>query len=399
VSILPLYHTYVKKSSINVNYKVWYNFTRMLLNDDQQALIAGARKILVIQAENPDGDSLGSALALEEIFGAMGKTVVLHCPVQIPTYLRHIEGWDRASYDFPTDADLGVIVDTSSKILLSKTLADPVAKNWLEHRPILVFDHHVTVTPDLPFEAQYIISETAVATGELIFDMCQETAWAINAAAATNLFISIMADSLGLTTTATTADSFFTCGELVKLGANPSDIDEKRRELMKKKPEILKYKGQLIERIEYYNSGRTALVFVSFEEIQKYSNDYNPTMLVLDEMRLVYGVDVAIGVKTYPDGKLTGKLRTNIPVADQISGYFGGGGHLFAAGFRVYEQYDKWLTEFIGMMEKIYAEYDNGEVVAIQPQHLDDGDNAAITIDNEHLGNFRIRKGGESGDH
>ena len=344
-----------------------------MLNYSQQKLIREARKILVIQAENPDGDSLGSALALEEIFGEMPvdfakpdsakksfakKQVFLHCPVQIPTYLRHVAGWDRVSPDFATNADLAIIVDTSSQILLSKTLKNPVAKNWLMTHPVLVFDHHVTVEPDLPFAAQYIISETAVATGELIFDLARENDWPINQAAANNLFISIQADSLGLTTAATTAQSFIASGELVKLGANPAELEEKRREAMKKKPEILKYKGELISRIEYYNGGRTALIFVPFSEIQEYSNDYNPTMLVLDEMRLVVGVDVAIGVKTYPDGKLTGKLRTNIPVSHLVAKHFGGDGHPFAAGFRVYEKYDKWLSEFAGMMEKIYAGYD-----------------------------------------
>ncbi|MCL2038180.1 DHH family phosphoesterase, partial [Candidatus Saccharibacteria bacterium] len=329
-----------------------------MLNDSQRELIADAKKILVIQAENPDGDSLGSALALEEIFSEMGKTVALHCPVQIPTYLRHVAGWDRVSPDFTTDADLAIIVDTSSKILLSKTLADPANANFLNTKPVIVLDHHISVTPDLPFNAQYIISETAVATGELIFDLSKEENWSINAVAATNLFISIQADSLGLTTKSTTAESFITCAELVKLGAEPWKIEENRREFMKKKPEILRYKGQLIERIEYFNNGRTALVQIPFDEIQKYSNDYNPTMLVLDEMRLVIGVDVAIGVKTYPDGKLTGKLRSNIPVSDQVAGFFGGGGHPFASGFRVYEGYDEFLPELINSLEKVYKDYD-----------------------------------------
>ncbi len=329
-----------------------------MLTDEQRQAIADATQILVIQAENPDGDSLGSALALEEIFGAMGKKISLHCPVQIPTYLRHVAGWDRVELDFDFDADIAVIVDTSSKILMSKTLAITGAQNFFESHPTIVLDHHVGVEPDLPFNAQYVISDTAVATGELIFDISKEEKWEINSAAATNLFISIQADSLGLTTPATTAESFETCASLVKLGANPSEIEEKRRELMKKKPEILRYKGQLIERIEYFNDGRTALIHIPFDEIQAYSNDYNPTMLVLDEMRLVIGVDVAIGVKTYPDGKLTGKLRSNIPVSHLAAKFFGGDGHPYAAGFRVYETYDEFLPELIGCMDKLFNEHD-----------------------------------------
>jgi phosphoesterase RecJ-like protein len=330
-----------------------------MLNNAQCQAITDAEKILIIQAENPDGDSLGSALALEEIFGTMGKKVSLHCPVQIPTYLRHISGWDRVELDFDFDADIAVIVDTSSKILMSKTLAITGVQNFFESHPTIVLDHHVGVEPDLPFDAQYILSDTAVATGELIFDISKEEKWEINSVAATNLFISIQADSLGLTTPATTAESYMTCAELVKLGANPSEIEEKRRELMKKKPEILRYKGQLIERIEYFNDGRTALIHVPFDEIQAYSNDYNPTMLVLDEMRLVIGVDVAIGVKTYPDGKLTGKFRSNIPVANLAAKFFGGDGHAYASGFRVYETYDEFLPELLDCMEKLYAEYDS----------------------------------------
>lgn len=329
-----------------------------ILPKNVRAILDSAQKIAVIQAENPDGDSLGSALALGEIFANQGKKVSLHCPVQIPIYLRFMRGWDLVEQDFDYGAEAAIIVDTSAKTLMSQTLDDPAAANWLAHHPVVVLDHHVGVTPDLPFDCEYVISDTAVATGELIFDLATQNGWEINAEAATDLYASIQADSLGLTTEATTAASFFASGKLVELGAKPADVDNARRELMKKKPEILAYKGELISRIEYLNGGRTALVHVPFEEIQKYSNDYNPTMLVMDDMRLVVGVDVAIGVKTYPDGKLTGKLRSNLPVSNLVAKNFGGDGHPYAAGFRVYEGYDEFLREFVPAMEKIYAEFD-----------------------------------------
>ena len=86
-----------------------------------------ATRIAIIQAENPDGDSLGSSLALEEILGAMGKQVSLHCPVDIPKYLRYLPGWDRVEPELDTQADLIIIVDTTAEVLLSKTLAIPGA--------------------------------------------------------------------------------------------------------------------------------------------------------------------------------------------------------------------------------------------------------------------------------
>lgn len=337
----------------------------MILNEKQRELIKNSKHIAILQAENPDGDSIGSALALEAIFGDMGKTVSLHCPVQIPTYLRYIEGWDRVSMDFPYDADLAIIVDTSAASLMSKTTDDPATMNWLMSHPVMVWDHHVGVDMDLPFPCDYYISDTAVSTGELIFDICQEEHWSIDKEAAAKMYISIQADSLGLTTPATTPESFEACAELMRHGANPFELEEERRELMKKSPRILEYKGQLIERIEYYNDGRTAFVHVPFDEIHEYSNEYNPTMLVLDEMRLVIGVDLAIGIKTYPDGKMTGKVRSNIPISNLLAKTFGGDGHPYAAGFRVYEDYDAFIPELIQELDKLYKEYDEQQAANV----------------------------------
>ena len=84
-----------------------------------------------------------------------------------------------------------------------------------------------------------------------------------------------------------------------------------------------------------------------WEDIQQYSDRYNPSVLVLDEMRLVDGVQVACAIKTYPDGKLTGKLRSNAPIADVIAGYFGGGGHAYSAGFKVHDDYDTVIRELV----------------------------------------------------
>jgi phosphoesterase RecJ-like protein len=126
---------------------------------------------------------------------------------------------------------------------------------------------------------------------------------------------------------------------------------------MKKSPEILAYKGELIGRIEYLLEGKLALVHVTWDDIQKYSDQYNPSVLVLDEMRLVEGVELAVAIKTYPDGKLTGKLRANIPIAETVAGFFGGGGHQYAAGFRAYEDYDKIVRELVEATDKALVDW------------------------------------------
>ncbi|MDO5451834.1 MAG: DHH family phosphoesterase, partial [Candidatus Saccharibacteria bacterium] len=104
--------------------------------------LEGKEKICVIQAENPDGDSLGSAIALDYLLE--GKEVSLYCPVDIPKYLHYFADWSRVTNEFDWKADGYIIVDTAAEILLSKLLDDAAIKNKLYSTPVLVIDHHET---------------------------------------------------------------------------------------------------------------------------------------------------------------------------------------------------------------------------------------------------------------
>lgn len=325
--------------------------------DNATRLINEAKKIIVIQAENPDGDSLGSSLALEEILGEQGKDVVLYCPVEIPKYMRYIQGWDRVVADFDTSADLAIIVDTSADVLITKVLETRGVRSFLENHPVLVIDHHTTGST-LSFEHEMVAGE-GVATSEILYEIAAQNDWPINQQAAENMLVAIMSDSLGLTTQNVTAHSYFVAGKLAELGASNAVIEARRREFMKKSPEILAYKGELISRIEYLLDGKLALVHIPWEDIQKYSDQYNPSVLVLDEMRLVEGVELGIAIKTYPDGKITGKLRGNLPIAEEVAGYFGGGGHKYAAGFRAYEDYATIVSELVTATDKALKVHDH----------------------------------------
>ena len=116
------------------NLDMYDKFTKLL--DDQE-------KICIIQAENPDGDSLGSALALDYLLES--KEVSLYCPVDIPKYLHYFADWSRITNEFDYKADGHIIVDTAAQVLLSKLLDDAAILNRLHSAPILVIDHHETL--------------------------------------------------------------------------------------------------------------------------------------------------------------------------------------------------------------------------------------------------------------
>jgi len=321
--------------------------------------INSAQKFVIIQAENPDGDSLGSSLALEDLLSEAGKDVKLYCAIDIPKYMHYIQGWDRVEKEWPTDRDVAIIVDTSAEALIQQALKQPGIRHFLETHPVIVIDHHQDAEGDLPFETLMINDSTAVATSEIIYTMANEAGWTITQAAAESMFVSIQADSLGLTTPSTTPQSYKVAADLVALGAVPVTLELRRREYMKKPADILTYKGKLIERIEYFLDGKLAIVHIPWAEIEEYSDRYNPSVLVLEEMRMVEGVEVAVALKTYPDGKVTGKIRVNAPVANQVAGFFGGGGHEYAAGFKVFENYDTIISELLTATDKALTDHES----------------------------------------
>jgi phosphoesterase RecJ-like protein len=97
--------------------------------DGIKSIIDTAKIIVVIQADNPDADSLGSALALEEILGNLNKEVILYCSIDAPGYLRYLNGWDRVQHDIPRVFDASIVVDASTVTLLEKLMHQSNQKN------------------------------------------------------------------------------------------------------------------------------------------------------------------------------------------------------------------------------------------------------------------------------
>jgi phosphoesterase RecJ-like protein len=301
--------------------------------DQIKDVLDAAQRVVVLQADNPDGDSLGSALALEQILHDMGKEPILYCGVDIPSYLSYLSGWDRVTKELPPQFDAAIIVDTSADSLFEQ-LEKTGQKGWVAAKPTILIDHH-PVENSIIF-ANVVCNQIAVSTSEVIYELAQQLGWPLNQTAKEFIAGAIMSDSLGLTTEATTARSIHIIGELVEGGLSIAAMEQRRRELMHKSPELIKYKGELLQRIEYFADNRVATITIPWKEIEQYSPQYNPSMLVLDEMRGAIGTKVAIAFKLYSDGHVTGKIRANFgtPIANDLAAAFGGGGHPYASGFK-----------------------------------------------------------------
>ena len=324
--------------------------------DQIMKIVGDASRIVIIQADNPDGDSLASSLALEQIIGDMGKEPHLYCGVDMPDYLKHLPGWDRVSKDIPPQFDATIIVDTSAITLLEHLESSPY-RGWVASKPVVVIDHHADVKCDIPYAIVVLNDKTAVSTGEVIYQLANQLKWKLNLQAKSSIASSILSDSLGLTSEGTTSNTYRIMADIIDGGVDRPALEEARRALTKMPEPIFHYKAKLIERTEFYADGKLALVSIPHDEIMQYSPLYNPAPLIQNDMLQTEGVLVAVVLKHYKDGKVTGSIRCgyNTKIAADLAENFGGGGHPYASGFKITsgKSFSDVKSECISLTEKL----------------------------------------------
>lgn len=299
-------------------------------------IINDAQRIVVLQADNPDADSLGSTLALEQILSNLGKDVYLYCAVETPGYLKYLSGWSRIQQELPSNFDASIIVDASTISLFQK-LEESGTIGWLAAKPCIILDHHENTDNSITFANTTLNEPHKSSTGEVIFDLATQLGWELDVESGNYIMTSILGDTQGLTNNLTSSNTYRIMADLTELGVKRSLLEEARREASKFQPTIFQYKADLMKRTEFYNDGTIALVTIPQQEINEFSPLYNPGPLVQPEMLNTVGVLLGIVFKQYDDGKITAMIRSNAKaeIAGVIAKHFGGGGHGFAAGFKI----------------------------------------------------------------
>lgn len=304
--------------------------------DKIAAIVADATRIVIVQADNPDADSLGSALALEDILGTLGKEPILYCGVDIPGYLRYMSGWDRIQKELPKDFDASFIVDASTMTLLEQ-LKGIGGDKTLAHKPCVVLDHHGTVESMVPFAEVTINDSGRASAGELIYLIAQQLKWPLSLQAQEFIASSILGDTQGLSNQLATPETYRVMAAMIEQGVDRPALEDIRREFSKMPQVILRYKAQLIVHTKFTENGAIASVVIPQVEINQYSPLYNPGPLIQGDLLQTSGVKVAIVFKEYDSGIVTAAIRCNpsAPIAALLASHFGGGGHTYASGFKM----------------------------------------------------------------
>ena len=296
-------------------------------------------KLIILVHSNPDGDCVGSGLALAQILLSLGKTVKVVCPHALPERLAFIAKdipEETLSYGIPVEDDY------TPDFILSTDVASPELlgriRELYEGKINLCIDHHMINT----MNTDYIWRDaTCAACGEMILELCDELSAIANkplltASIADKLYAAISSDSGSFKYGNTTAKTLLCASRLKSVGADTEVISR----LLFDTKSLAQYKltGLCIPKTEFLCDGKLAFCLLLDEELALCGATKEDCDGITQIFREVKGVELSIFAKQHIDS-VTGEncvkmsLRSNLDTnCAKICETFGGGGHIKAAG-------------------------------------------------------------------
>jgi phosphoesterase RecJ-like protein len=279
-------------------------------------ILEKATNIIVTGHIYPDGDSLGSILALSEVLASSNKNVQMYIDDDIPLVYHFLPGAENIKKpDGKVQADLLVVLDASDdeRIGKVKTITDA---------PILNIDHHIS---NIKFADYWYLDTKAAATGEIIMELLMIMHARITPDIAAALYTAIATDCGFFRYANTTANTMKQAAQLIECGAKPHVIAE----TLETKPldTVLALK-EVLDSLEFFCDGKVATITLLPELLEATST----TEGFINYPRNIEGVEVAVMFKVVEEGSVRISMRSKEVDVSKIALLFGGGGHKRAAG-------------------------------------------------------------------
>jgi phosphoesterase RecJ-like protein len=288
------------------------------------AAMRDAQEIVLASHINPDGDTLGSMIALGLGLRSLGKSVTLLSADGIPATLGFLPGAELVQTRTERrDFDLAVGLDAGDLARVGVSAAA------LQSAPILIdIDHHVTAGQ---FGQIRLLDSTAAATAEIIYDVLLGLGVSLDLPIAVNLLCALLTDTGSFRYRNVTPRTMALGGEMIRLGASPDPIAEC---VFENKPfSGQKMLGRALESLQKSSDGRIVWAHVTQADFAEFDATDEMTEGIVGAVRAVQGSDVALFLREMPSGKLRVSLRSRDPIdVSKVAAEFGGGGHRLASG-------------------------------------------------------------------
>jgi len=291
-------------------------------------IIAECRNFLITSHVRPDGDAIGSELALYFALRNLGKDASVYNQDGVPETYQFLPGAGAVSRDFaPTESyDALFVLDCSDVNRIGKESEKLTAIKY-----VISIDHHVT---DGDFSDICLLDPGASSTGELVYKLIREINADITPEIATNLYTAILTDTGSFHYSNNGADTLTIASELVRAGAKPSHIAEQIFE--SNPPAKIRLFTKAVQTLKLEWEGRIGSIFVFRDMLREADASLEHTENFVDFVRAIKGVEVALFYTEMEDFsyKVSMRSKGNINV-EKIAGRYGGGGHVNAAACRI----------------------------------------------------------------
>ena len=313
------------------------------------AEIRAADRFLLTTHENPDGDALGSLLAMHRILEAVGKDSVMFLAAKefpLPVEYRFLP-LEEVFHEPPADISDRVV------IFLDCGNIDRMPVDFLrdgDNKTINIDHHH----DNTRFGRINLVDVEASCTAEIVYDLAGLLGVDLTPEIANALYVALVTDTGKFMYENTDARSHRMAAGLIEAGVEVNDV---YRRLYEHAPlEKLRLLAQALDRIELRDDGRLAVTYISTEDYASTGASEALTEGIIDHLRTIDGTVVAAVVRDQAEsGRAARKvsMRSTDGSVDvsAIARAQGGGGHRRAAGFGTdlpYEQVVEFLAQEIG---------------------------------------------------
>lgn len=296
--------------------------------DDAVDLLAGAEAPVLLAHVHPDGDALGSMLAMHHLCERQGKRPLASWgdPFPVAPHYHFLPGIDRAVgvEQLPVEPELVVTFDCGSLARLGS--AGDTARRA---RKLLVLDHH----PDNErFGTVNLVMTDVAATAVVVRKLAEALGWQLDREVAVNLYVGLLTDTGRFQYPNTTPEVFELAEELSEFSLPLADVT---RELYEKhRFAYVQLAGLALARAQLDSDLHLVAAWITGEELERFSVDFDETEGFVDLLRRTAEADVVAALKESPGEGLRVSLRS-IGAVDvgAIATALGGGGHPFMSGF------------------------------------------------------------------
>lgn len=317
-----------------------------------ERLIERSATIAICAHTSPDGDALGSQLALAEIIGARWPQKQVSClladDTDVPRIYRFLKGADaliRAS-EFDGSPELFICVDLSAPGRLNKA-QDVLAR--AAH--VGVIDHHPAQEA---FWEAGVVRPDAAAAGVIVCEFARYLGVSLTPSTAQCLFCAVATDTGRFQYQNADAEAFEIASELVAAGADPSEVS--LRVYQSDRIDYLHLEARVMGRVRTFEDGRIAYSYATLADLEATGVDTSECDGLIDIVRRVDGAEVALFLRQ-AGNVVRGNLRSKGKIdVSGVAREMGGGGHPAASGFTSELDLDDTLNRVLPSLRALVRE-------------------------------------------